>query len=166
MALPLIARLGVFVAKQIGNNSEKVFAPKISVEIDARELDNYLEKQVSKIASNIEKSLLKTAQFGTQIILDRTEKGIGYKGRFDEYSAGYAKFRSKNGRGQTPDLNFSGRMLASIQQRKAGRNIAEIYFGRATEAKKAAFNNQKRPFFGFNSTEKDRLQKFFSKDFK
>lgn len=167
MALPLIARLGVFIAKNIGGkDSESVPVPKVSVEVDSRSLELLLNRKANDIVSDIERSLLKTAQYGTQIILDRTERGIGYKGQFEKYSPGYAKYRAQKGRGQTPDLNFSGRMLSSIQQRKAGRNVAEIYFGRATEAKKAAFNNQKRPFFGFNSSEKDKLQKFFSRDFK
>lgn len=136
------------------------------VTIDVSELERTLKKAPSDIQKQIQKSLLKTAQFGTQVILDRTEAGIGYKGKFKDYSPAYAKFRTKKGRQLTPDLNFSGRMLGSIQQKNESRNVAKIYFGRAEEAKKAAFNNQLRPFFGFNSIEKDRLRRFFNKDFK
>lgn len=136
------------------------------VTIDASGLERTLKNAPRDIGKKLQKSLLKTAQFGTQIILDRTERGIGYKGKFERYSAGYAKFRSKKGRGSVPDLNFSGRMLGSIQQKNESRNIARIYFGRAAEAKKAAFNDELRPFFGFNSIEKNRLRRFFNRDFK
>jgi hypothetical protein len=59
-----------------------------------------------------------------------------------------------------------GEMLSSIQQRSLGSNVVEIFFGRATEAKKAAFNNQKRKFFGFNQSEVGQLNKFFLKELK
>lgn len=136
------------------------------VTIDARGLERTLNNASVDIQRQIQKSLLKTAQFGTQIILDRTERGVGYKGKFKPYSAPYKKIRSEKGRGLVPDLNFSGRMLASIKQTNESKNVAKIYFGRAQEAKKAAFNDKLRPFFGFNSLEKDRLSKFFRKDFK
>lgn len=143
-----------------------IVVPSIDIDIDARGLEAALKNASRDIESQIQKSLLKTAQFGTQIILDRTERGIGYEGKFKSYSAPYAKFRAKKGRGSNPDLNFSGRMLGDIQQASESKNVAKIYFGRAQEAKKAAFNNKLRPFFGFNSTEKDRLRRFFDKDFK
>lgn len=145
---------------------EGAVAPSITIDIDAAGLEKALKNAKRDVELQIQKSLLKTAQFGTQIILDRTERGIGYEGKFKDYSPAYAKFRTKKGRQLTPDLNFIGRMLGSIQQAKESSNVAKIYFGRAEEAKKAAFNNKLRPFFGFNSIEKDRLRRFFNKDFK
>ena len=136
------------------------------VTIDASELERTLKKAPSDIQKQIQKSLLKTAQFGTQVILDRTEVGVGYKGKFKPYSAPYAKFRAKKGHGLLPNLYFSGSMLKTIKQTKESKNVAKIYFGNALEAKKAASNDKLRPFFGFNSNEKDRLRRFFNKDFK
>jgi hypothetical protein len=138
-----------------------------------------LKKTQLEMNRAISKSLLKTAQYGTQIILDRTAKGIGYEGKFIAYSPAYRKAKAEGwnraGSGRRSfggdasgivNLTVHGEMLSSIQQRSLGSNVVEIFFGRATEAKKAAFNNQKRKFFGFNQSEVGQLNKFFLKELK
>ena len=129
-------------------------------------------KAVSEKLKHREKALNRTAILGTNIILDRTAKGEGFDGKFEPYSAGYAMRKSLGweGSGQTRgfggdasgmvNLRVSGQMLGSITH-KSNQNKAEIFFSRATEAKKAAMNNKLRPFFGFNDAEKDRLVKYF-----
>lgn len=138
----------------------------VEISLDVKSLEKSLKRTQEEIVSQIPKALMQTAQFGTQIILDRTEKGVGINGKFVKYTPKYAKFKSLKGHPTTVNLMFTGKMLASIQQRMVNKNAAQIYFGRATEAKKAAFNNERRPFFGFNNNEQQRLSKFFVGRFK
>lgn len=135
----------------------------IDLELDTKKLDAMLNKVGRQLPADIKKSLCATAQYGIYNILDRTERGVGYRGIFQPYSNSYAGFRSKKGR-QTSvvDFNFSGRMLSSIKS-KCMLNEATISFNRATEAKKAAMLNKTRPWFGFNQTEKNKLSHFFYK---
>lgn len=139
---------------------------KVEFSLDVESLKKSLNKTQEEIASQIPKALMQAAQFGIQIILDRTEKGIGINGKFAKYTPKYAKFKSLKGHPNTVNLMYTGKMLASIQQQMVTRNAAKIYFGRATEAKKAAFNNERRPFFGFNPKEQERLSRFFVGRFK
>lgn len=151
---------------------------KIDLQVDISKAQTELKKTQLEMIASVQRSLLKTAQYGTQIILDRTERGFGYDGKFAEYSASYRKMKAAGWPKSTSRRSFGGdksgvvnltvhgEMLSSIQQRSLGPNVAEIFFGRATEAKKAAFNNSRRRFFGFNSAETDRLSSFFRKDLK
>lgn len=150
----------------------------VNLSLNVAEVQKSLNKSKAEIQALVEKSLLKTAQYGTQIILDRTEKGVGYLGPFAPYSPAYRKAKAAGWKA-TPkrrgfggdssgvvNLSVHGTMLSSIQQRALSQNTARIYFGRATEAKKAAFNDERRPFFGFSSKEQDTLSRFFQRDFK
>ena len=137
---------------------------RTSIEFDAKKLDRRLDKLLREMPAAVDKALIQTSQFGTNLILDRTADGQGYKGgSFASYSAKYALFRKIKGRQVAPvDLNFSGKMLGAMASAKVKTGVAKIYFTRAAEAKKAAFNNQKRPFFGFNRNEQSRVQEFFA----
>ena len=144
---------------------------KISTVVESKSVDAMFKKLKSQFSKDIKKELLATTEKAITMIEDRTAKGKGYSGRFKPYSKEYAIFRSKKGR-QTRfvDLNFKGTMLGAMKSKidqqgsiSAKSLIGEISFTRATEAKKAMFNNQKRPFFGFNKREKDYLRKFFYK---
>lgn len=152
---------------------------KLDLQVDMTQVQKDLKKTQLEMDRAISKSLLKTAQYGTQIILDRTAKGIGYLGKFKPYSPEYRKAKAEgwNRAGASRrafggdasgivNLNVHGEMLSSIQQRALSSNVVEIYFGRATEAKKAAFNNQTRKFFGFNTSESSKLSAFFIKELK
>lgn len=136
----------------------------MKVTFDATRVTALLDKTVKQMPQEIDRALAITAQQGTNIILDRTESGRGYLGSFKPYSVAYARFRAKNGRQVSPvNLNYSGRMLSSVSNRRLSRGVQEIYFTRAAEARKAYFNNQTRPFFGFNVKEKSSLRRFFQK---
>jgi hypothetical protein len=52
-----------------------------------------------------------------------------------------------------------------MQVEQLNRRTARIYFSNQEASKKAAFNNQTRPFFGFNDKEEERLGRFFRKEF-
>lgn len=155
----------------------------VKMDIDATRLQANLNKLQKSIPAQIKRTLMQTAQFGTGVILDRTAKGAGYQGKFRPYDARYRAYKSKGwpsskagARTYRPsfsgdssgivNLNVTGKMLGSIQSKYVSNGVAQIYFSRGTEAKKAAFNNDKRPFFGFNKTEKERLTKFFFKRLK
>ena len=155
----------------------------VKMDIDSTRLQANLRKLQKSIPAKVKRTLMQTAQFGTTIILDRTGKGIGYSGKFKPYDAKYKAYKSKGwpsskegARIYRPsfsgdssgivNLNVNGDMLKSIQSKYVSNGVAQIYFSMGPEAKKAAFNNKKRPFFGFNKTEKARLSKFFFKRLK
>lgn len=147
-----------------------------SAVIDFSEVDRLFKNLGRQYSKDIVNALSATAQQGIVTILDRTEKGKGYESRFKRYSPEYAQSkaegwpRTKTRRafGGDPsgkvNLMVSGNMLSSIKSTVDKPKLtAEIGFSRATEAKKAYWNNQSRPFFGFNQREKNFLRKFFYK---
>jgi hypothetical protein len=106
---------------------------------------------------------MRTAIKGTEIILNRTERGMGVDGRFKPYSAKYAEFRRERNESLTPNLILDGNMLGNIKQR-ANPKQATIFFSSAKQAKKAAGNNKIRPFFSFNNEETSELAAFFRRE--
>jgi len=133
---------------------------KIKVNDASLRLD--LDRKIKYLPAQIDRALAITAQQGVNMILDRTRKGKGINFPFKPYSDKYAKFRSQKGRQVFPvNLNFSGRMLGAMATQRVRQSFQKIYFDRAEESRKAYFNNQIRPFFGFNDREKAFLGKFF-----
>jgi hypothetical protein len=148
----------------------------IDISIDGKFAKRFLDAAIEGITKKTESSLKVAAIKAEQIILDRTEKGIGYQGRFARYSSGYAKAK-RAGWKKTPkrkgfsgdasgivNLMVTGNMLGAITH-KAKKDQARLFFTRATEAKKAAFNNAKRPFFGLNAGEIDQVRRAFVRKF-
>ena len=139
---------------------------QVSVKTNAKEVSRRIGKKGKELSASVRRALSITAQAGVGIIEDRTAKGRGFKGGFfKKYNPTYAAFRSKRGRGSTPDLQFTGKMLGSITT-KANSKQAVIFFTRASEAKKAAMNNKSRPFFGFNRKEEKQLGQVFFRNLK
>ena len=139
---------------------------QVDIKANAKKVQAALKKKGKDIDKSMKRALSITAQQGINIIEDRTEDGVGYKGgAFKGYSEKYAKFRRAKGRGKNVDLQFSGRMLGSMTS-KADRKKAKIFFTRAEEAKKAAMNNKTRPFFGFNRQEEKQLANIFFRNIK
>ena len=133
----------------------------VKVKTEPRDLSKLPKKMQKKVQEKVKSALFRVAQIGINIILDRTERGVGYKGgQFRPYSEKYAAFRAEKGRGLKPNLNFTGQMLGSITS-KANSKQAEIFFRGATASAKASKNNKSRPFFGFNRAEKKKLAKKF-----
>lgn len=137
---------------------------QLDMNVTPRNLERVLDPTKKRIRRNQRRALLRTALLGEQIIKERTADGVGYKGAFRPYSTGYAKVRQSRGATLKPNLFFTGSMLGSMSAEVVNRNEARIFFSRATEAKKAAFNDQIRPFFGFNQNEKNRLSVFFNRE--
>ena len=139
---------------------------QINIDTNAAKVEKALKQKGRDIKKSLKRALSITAQQGINIIEDRTEDGVGYKGgAFKGYSEKYAKFRRAKGRGSNVDLQFSGRMLGSMTS-KADKKKATIFFTRAEEAKKAAMNNKTRPFFGFNKQEEKQLANIFFRNIK
>lgn len=146
----------------------------VTITIDDKSVRDRLAKIARQMPGKIDDALFVVAQQGINVIQDRTAGGRGYKGPFEGYTASYASSKasgwarssSRPGFGGdasgTVNLNVTGKMMSSMAARK-GRGMAEIVFTRQTEARKAAFNNRKRPFFGLNSSEQKRLVKLFQR---
>lgn len=139
---------------------------QVNITTNADKIERALKKKGKDIGASFKKALSITAQEGVNIIENRTADGVGYKdGAFVRYTEKYREFRESRGRGDKPDLNFTGKMLGSMTT-KANRREANIFFTRAAEAKKAAMNNKTRPFFGFSKTEEKQLGKVFFRHIK
>jgi hypothetical protein len=138
----------------------------MKISLSSARLESRLKKLGRDLPKQIDKALGIVASEGARNIQDRGLRGKGYKGSFEQYSPAYAKFRQKKGRNVYPvDLNFTGKMWAGLSSRN-GSGFAEIYFSNADANRKAYFNNKKRPFFGFNSSDKKKLMRFFEKQIK
>lgn len=111
-----------------------------------------IRKLSKKALARVDEGLNQAAIRATELILDRTARGMGVEGRFKAYSASYEKRKLKRGHSATPNLFYSGNMLGAMAIRN-GKDYAEIYFRGAVENKKAAFNNELRPFFALNDDE-------------
>tara|TARA_B100000768_G_C11195194_1_gene339146 strand:- start:281 stop:703 length:423 start_codon:yes stop_codon:yes gene_type:complete len=139
---------------------------QVNITTNAKKVQEALKQKGKDVKQSLKRALSITAQEGINIIEDRTQDGVGYKGgAFKSYSEKYAKFRRDKGRGKRVDLQFSGRMLGSMTS-KADSKKATIFFTRAAEAKKAAMNDKTRPFFGFNRQEEKRLANIFFRNIK
>lgn len=146
---------------------------KTTVVFDSKSLELNLSKMQKQMPQLVDRALIQTAQHGSSVILGRTKRGVGYTGNFAPYTPEYRKRKAEGwkptnktrgfgGAPSTPvNLNLRGEMLGSMASTMVKRGVAKIYFTRASEAKKAAFNDAKRPFFGFNASEQNKLRKFF-----
>mgnify|MGYP005624501657 FL=1 len=133
----------------------------VKIDTNAKAVAKRIGKKGKELSASVKRALSVTAQVGINIIEARTSKGVGFKGgKFKKYTPIYAAFRASRGRSTNPDLQFTGQMLSSMTSRASSRQ-AEIFFTRATEAKKAAMNNKTRPFFGFSGREEKQLGEVF-----
>lgn len=148
----------------------------VDVRIDAKRLQTYIKRAMKDMPQEIDNALYKTGQQGVNLILDRTEKGVGTDGLFKRYTPEYAKSKangwpvSKTRRAFSGDssgivnLMVSGNMLGSMIATKPKNHRTKITFSRSVEAKKAFWNNRQRKFFEFNQKEVNKLGDFFRKE--
>ena len=123
------------------------------VTINTSRFKRFISNFTDDLDRAIPKALNRSGEKMRETILDRTSRGVGLRGRFKRYSKGYAEFRKENGRGTTPDLNFSGRMLSNLDVERKGRNRVIVGFKRKQEQEKAKINQKTRPFIGVTSGE-------------
>lgn len=171
MALPaILARLATLGRVGLGraglDQAVSGIADGVDLKVDVKpsDISKIADRERKRILKNRRRALLRTAISGVNIILNRTEDGRGYNGNFKPYSSNYALFRTATGRGSTPNLFYTGAMLGSMTQNVVSDSEARIFFNRASESRKAAFNDRIRPFFGFNNSEKQVLRKRFFED--
>jgi hypothetical protein len=124
------------------------------MKIDARRFHSFMQDYRDNLKRAIPSALMSAGEKARALILNRTSRGIGLNGRFKRYDTKYAKYRSKKGKGSTPNLSFSGDMLGSLSVTKTKTTSVLVHFKNRKEAKKAAYNNKKRPFFGIKPEEK------------
>jgi len=124
------------------------------MKIDASRFHSFMQDYRDNLKRAIPTALMSAGQKARALILDRTKRGIGLNGRFKRYDTKYAKYRSKKGKGATPNLSFSGDMLSNISVTKTKTTSVLVHFKNRKEAKKASYNNKKRPFFGIKPEEK------------
>jgi hypothetical protein len=138
--------------------------------VNVRKAQRELNALKSRIKRSIPKSLNRSGEKTVQTIVERTQRGIGLKGAFKRYSSEYADYRSKMGRGNKPDLNFSGRMLSNLGVERVNSNKVKVAFGRKEEERKARFNQKTRPFVGVRPAEvkfiTDAFRRQFERDIK
>mgnify|MGYP003109318924 FL=1 len=141
----------------------------LNLEITPKDLTQITAKQKQAVESALPKAILRVAGLGQQLIKQRTSKGKGISGAFPAYSPKYIKFRREKLRKSDPtkvNLNATGQMLRSMQVKSESSRRAVIFFDNQQATKKANFNQRTRPFMGFNSKEKTRLQARFTTDIK
>ena len=151
----------------------------VDLKFNSKELDAKLKKMVQQMPEKVDKALLQTSFEGINMIQKAARSGYGYKGRFAPYTPEYRKRKAEGwnptqktrgfggaGSIKRPNLILRGEMFGAMSATLKSHGVAKIYFTRATEAKKAAFNNQSRPFMGFSSDGKNKLRSFFYKRFK
>lgn len=136
-----------------------------NVTINYRKFKSDLNRLKSNIKRAIPKALNRSGEKTKEIILDRTSRGVGLRGAFKKYNPSYRDYRKKQGRGIKPDLNFSGRMLSSMDVEKVTTNKVLVTFKRKEEEKKAMQNQKTRPFMGVRPQEEKFIVNAFLKQF-
>jgi len=137
----------------------------LRVNTKPKDLTKITKKPKRNISRGITKAIGKTGTLGKSIILDRTKLGKGINSAFKPYTPEYMAVLSEEGKPDSPvDLYNTGQMLRSMQTKQLNSRTAQIYFDNPEAAKKAAFNNEARPFFGFNPKEEQRLSTYFRKE--
>ena len=137
----------------------------LRVNTKPKDLTKITKQAQRDISRGITKANGKTGTLGKSIILDRTKVGKGINSDFNEYTPEYMAILKDEGKPDFPvDLYNEGQMLRSMQAKQLNSRTAQIYFDNPEAAKKAAFNNETRPFFGFNPKEEQRLSTYFRKE--
>tara|TARA_S200002703_G_C3690526_1_gene212054 strand:- start:248 stop:682 length:435 start_codon:yes stop_codon:yes gene_type:complete len=137
----------------------------LTLTIRPRDLAKIARQEEQDVKRGIDRAIGRVGTLGKQIILRRTEDGVGVEGPFKPYTAAYIKRLKNEGKPEDPvDLYNTGQMIRSMQVRQRDSRTAEIYFDNPDAAKKAAFNDRTRPFFGFNTKEEDRLIALFRRE--
>lgn len=129
---------------------------KVEITLRPRDFQKRLKALTGFIKQNHQKAIDAAAMKGIELIENRTSKGFDVNGsRFKRYSATYADFRVDKGRNPYPvDLQFTGRMLGSMNVKRSGKYNRLIFFRGGENAKKAAKNQRTREFFGLNQRER------------
>ncbi len=136
------------------------------VTININKAKSELSGLIEDIKRGIPKALNRSGEKAKEIIVNRTARGEGLNGPFKKYSNVYRDFRKSKGRSSKPDLNFSGRMLSSMDVKRTSTNKVLVTFKRKEEMKKAKQNQKTRPFMGIKQSEVGTVENAFLTSFK
>jgi hypothetical protein len=140
---------------------------RVSVKVPKNTAESALANLQRRLPVESQKAALKAAQAVSNNIKRNASKGVGLnRSAFKPYTPAYAKLRQKKGRSISPvDLNFTGQMFASMNASKFNATTARVAFSGLAQARKAFFNNQRRPFFGIDRNYRDTIGRVFRRHF-
>ena len=143
-------------------------AVSLEVRSNAKQVQKKFDRFFKKFP-NLTKKGLAQASFRLQaIIKELTQKGQDFnRRRFAPYSEQYLKRLQREGKPQSVDLIYSGRMLGSITGKVQSKSKAVVFFNNSEMRNRALFNQvlnePKRQFFGFGKRTEKMIQKEFVK---
>lgn len=141
----------------------------ITVNIDTtpRDLRQMVQKLGRTFTKNHKLAMRRAAAEGVNRINKRTSLGLDVNEQpFRPYSESYKGFRE--GKGRPVDkvkLIFTGKMRGAMTSGLQGQD-GLIFFSSRAESKKAASNNEKRPFFGLNRKDTRSIRDVYLKGLK
>ena len=147
---------------------------RVDAKIDTKQIKALMKKMPDQVERGSKSGLAKAAAYVEFTIKQRTARGMGVHRGFTPYSESYKIARAKHGRSTTPvNLNWSGRMLASMTWKVKSAKLAIVTFSSGLEAKKAMFHHKmgagksrvKRPWFDIHPSEVRKLKQIFDKEF-
>lgn len=137
---------------------------QVSTQIDVKGALRALD--LAKIKPSDKKRALTLAGLKqVENITERTAKGVGLKGKFKRYSAGYAEFKRSRSLTDSANVNLflTGKMMGDLGVVKATDKFAVVSFNRSAERKKAAANQKVRPFMGITDAEQKQIAEVFKR---
>jgi len=121
-------------------------------------------KSIDDLLNNTKSVLSEVSLFAKQLILQRTARGVDWKGlKFEDYNTFYAGVRHKNGLPTSHvDLFATGHMMGSIKT-KVEDDTGKVCFSSKYEAEKAGYHNAgdgvpERHFFDLTSADVSKAQ--------
>ena len=134
--------------------------------LNRRKFRQFISRFKRRVDRAIPNALNRSGEKTVETIVDRTSRGVSATGgRFKRYSKAYADYRAEKGRGSTPDLNFSGRMLSNLGVERVNNTTVKVAFSRREEENKARNNQKKRPFIGVRPQEVKFITDAFRRQF-
>jgi hypothetical protein len=123
---------------------------RLNVEFKKQAVETKIKALMRNLPKEADIALTKAAVNLSSNIKRRVAQGRGLNGSpFPSYDPKYAKLRVKRGRSAAPvDLNFTGKMLGSMNGSLDRKGVAKVSFTGLAQAKKAYFTDQRRPWFG------------------
>jgi hypothetical protein len=98
------------------------------------------------------RQMYQLTQFGVDVIQNRVSRGIGSNDQpMPGLKRGYAIAKTKAGKGNRRNLQYSGEMLANLTVRSVSASQGRADITSAKQRLKARVNEQKSPWFGWSA---------------
>jgi len=150
---------------------------QVTIKTNAKQLSKKYKVLQQRFPKIINRELMASGFLMVQIIKELTKRGKDFKRKkFKEYSESYADFKEKHVGTNVVNLMLSSDMLNSLTPdkrsvKKTGKNKVTVAFSNS-EMRERAFRIQTgdgqpaRPFFGFDKTTENKIQKEFTRQIK